>query len=114
MRTPLERGPYRPINRSKTLYALVLMGSACTAHATRFVMTTDVLVSLSMSDTQGTSSSFKHDKSVQAARQDAESFVASDGQIRGVRLTLALMPIRARLPAQTFSDMQLAQAIAAL
>ena len=90
------------------------MGSACTAHATRFVMTTDVLVSLSMSDTQGTSSSFKNDKSVQAARQDAESFVASDGQIRGVRLTSALMPIRARLPAQTSSDMQLAQAIAAL
>jgi len=41
------------MNRSKILYALVLMGSACTAYATRFVMTTDVLVSLSMSDTQG-------------------------------------------------------------
>ncbi|MBX7276278.1 DUF2388 domain-containing protein [Pseudomonas sp. M5A4_2d] len=102
------------MNLSKTLCALLLAGSACTAHATSFVMTTDFLVSLSMSATKGTSSSFKDDKIVQAAREDAESFVASDGQIRGVRLESALMHIRERLPEQTFSDMQLAQAIAVL
>jgi len=102
------------MNLSKTLCALLLAGSACTAHATSLVMTTDFLVSLSMSATKGTSSSFKDDKIVQAAREDAESFVASDGQIRGVRLESALMHIRACLPEQTFSDMQLAQAIAVL
>jgi uncharacterized protein (TIGR02448 family) len=100
--------------RSKTLCGLVLMGCALTAQATSFVMTTDFLVSLSMSATKGTSSSFKDDKIVQAARDDAEFFVATDGQIRGVRLEAALMHIRERLPESTFTDMQLAQAIAAL
>ena len=102
------------MNLAKALCALLLMGSACTAHATSFVMTSDFLVSLSMSATKGTSSSFKDDKIVQAARDDAEAFVASDGQIHGVRLESALVHIRECLPGQTFTDMQLAQAIAAL
>ena len=102
------------MNLSKALYALLLMGGACTAHATSFVMTSDFLVSLSMSATKGTSSSFKDDKIVQAARDDAEAFVASDGQIRGVRLESALAHVRERLPGQSYSDIQLAQAIAAL
>ncbi|WP_426130164.1 DUF2388 domain-containing protein [Pseudomonas sp. DWP1b1] len=102
------------MNLSKTLCSLLLMGCACTAHATSFVMTTDFLVSLSMSASKGTSSSFKDDKIVQAARDDAEAFVASDGQILGVRLASALVHVRERLPGQTFTDMQLAQAIAAL
>ncbi|WP_395607799.1 DUF2388 domain-containing protein [Pseudomonas sp. B22129] len=102
------------MNLSKTLCALLLSSSACTAHATSFVMTTDFLVSLSMSATKGTSSSFKDDKIVQAARDDAEAYVASDGRIHGVRLESALVHIRERLPGQTFTDMQLAQAIAAL
>nr|WP_283101082.1 DUF2388 domain-containing protein [Pseudomonas sp. MWU13-2517] len=46
-----------------------------------------------------------------AARDDAESFAATDGQIRGVRLEAALVHIYERLPGQTFTDMQLAQAI---
>ncbi|MFQ6592229.1 MULTISPECIES: DUF2388 domain-containing protein [Pseudomonas] len=102
------------MNPPKLLCTLLLLGSTCTAHATSFVMTTDALVSLSMSATRGTSSSFKDDKIVQAARDDAESFVATDGQIRGVRLEAALVHIRERLPGQTFTDMQLAQAIVAL
>jgi uncharacterized protein (TIGR02448 family) len=102
------------MNLAKSLCTLLLMGSACTAHATSFVMTTDFLVSLSMSATKGTSSSFKDDKVVQAARDDAEAFVASDGEIRGVRLESALVHVRERLPGQTYSDMQLAQAIVAL
>ena len=102
------------MNRSKALCALLLMGGACTAHATSFVMTTDFMVSLSMSATKGTSSSFKDDKIVHAARVDAEAFVASDGEIRGVRLEAALAHVRTRLPGKTYSDMQLAQAIAAL
>lgn len=102
------------MNLPKTLCALLLISGSCTAHATSFVMTTDFLVSLSMSATKGTSSSFKDDKIVQAARDDAEAFVASDGQIHGVRLESALVHIRECLPGQTFTDMQLAQAIAAL
>ena len=102
------------MNLAKSLCTLLLMGSACTAHATSFVMTTDFLVSLSMSATKGTSSSFKDDKVVQAAKDDADAFVASDGEIRGVRLESALLHVRERLPGQTYSDMQLAQAIAAL
>jgi uncharacterized protein (TIGR02448 family) len=102
------------MNLAKSLCTLLLMGSACTAHATSFVMTTDFLVSLSMSATKGTSSSFKDDKVVQAAKDDADAFVASDGEIRGVRLESALAHVRERLPGQTYSDMQLAQAIAAL
>ena len=102
------------MNTSKTLCALLLTSSAFTAHATSFVMTTDFLVSLSMSATKGTSSSFKDDKIVQAAQDDAQAFVASDGQIHGVRLESALVHIRECLPGQTFTDMQLAQAIAAL
>ena len=102
------------MNMPKTLCALLLISSACTAHATSFVMTTDFLVSLSMSATKGTSSSFRDDKIVQAARDDADAFVATDGQIQGVRLESALVHIRACLPGQTFTDMQLAQAIAAL
>jgi uncharacterized protein (TIGR02448 family) len=102
------------MNPPKLLCALLLLGSTCTAQATSFVMTTDFLVSLSMSATKGTSSSFRDDKIVQAARDDAESFVATDGQIRGVRLEAALTHIRERLPEQTFTDMQLAQAITAL
>lgn len=102
------------MNMPKTLCTLLLISSACTAHATSLMMTTDLLVSLSMSTTKGTSSSFKDDKIVQAAREDAEAFVASDGHIHGVRLESALVHIRECLPGQTFTDMQLAQAIAAL
>ena len=100
----------------KSLLPFVLLTGALSTNtqATSFVMTTDFLVSLSMSATKGTSSSFKDDKIVQAARDDAEAFVASDGQIQGVRLESALVHIRERLPGQTFTDMQLAQAIAAL
>lgn len=99
----------------KILFTLLILG--CTgqgAHATSFVMTTDAIVSLTMSATEGTSSSFKNDKVVQAAREDAESFVASDGAIRGARLESALLRIRERLRGGEWSDMQLAMAIVAL
>ena len=60
------------------LLALCLI-SAANAQATSFVMTTDALVSLSMSATKGTSSNFKDDKIVLAAKDDAAAFVASHG-----------------------------------
>jgi len=55
------------------------------------------------------------DKVVLQARDDAASFVASDGRIRGVQLEAALRHLRERsAAAQRASDLQLAQAILAL
>jgi uncharacterized protein (TIGR02448 family) len=55
------------------------------------------------------------DKVVLQAREDAASFVASDGRIRGAQLEAAMRHLRERNAlAQRASDMQLAQAILAL
>jgi len=67
----------------------------------------------------GTSASSKttspNDKVVLQARDDAASFVASDGRIRGVQLEAALRHLRERnAAAQRATDMQIAQAILAL
>ncbi|MCD4527763.1 DUF2388 domain-containing protein [Pseudomonas sp. C3-2018] len=84
------------------------------AHATSFVMTTDLTVSLSMSASKGTSSSFKDDKIVLAAKDDAAAFVASNGDIRGARVEAAFAHIREVLKDPSVSDQQLANAILAL
>ncbi|NIE76774.1 DUF2388 domain-containing protein [Pantoea sp. Ap-967] len=52
-------------------------------------------------------------KLVLAAQDDAGSFVASDGALRGSFLEAALLQIRAENPAMAASDMELAQAILA-
>ncbi|MCR7717227.1 DUF2388 domain-containing protein, partial [Pseudomonas aeruginosa] len=44
-------------------------------------------------------------------RDDAASFVASQGDIRGSHLEAALRHIRGKLPSLAANDMQLAQAI---
>ena len=55
------------------------------------------------------------DKVVLQARDDAASFVASDGRIRGAQLEAALRHLREiDAGARLASDMQLAQAILAL
>lgn len=60
-------------------------------------------------------SSSGDDKVVLQARDDAASFVASDGRIRGVQLEAALRHLREHdADARRASDMQLAQAILAL
>jgi uncharacterized protein (TIGR02448 family) len=60
-------------------------------------------------------SSSGKDKVVLQARDDAASFVASDGRIRGAQLEAALRHLREHnAAAQRASDMQLAQAILAL
>lgn len=57
-------------------------------------------------------SSSGDDKVVLQARDDAASFVASDGRIRGAQLEAALRTLRERDPgARQASDLQLAQAI---
>ena len=60
-------------------------------------------------------SSSGNDKVVLQARDDAASFVASDGRIRGAQLEAALRHLREHnAGARRASDMQLAQAILAL
>jgi uncharacterized protein (TIGR02448 family) len=69
----------------------------------------------------GTSASSKttspdnNNKVVLQARDDAASFIASDGRIRGAQLEAALRYLRERnADARRASDMQLAQAILAM
>jgi uncharacterized protein (TIGR02448 family) len=55
------------------------------------------------------------EKVVRQAKDDAASFVASDGRIRGAQLEAALRHLRERsAAAQRASDLQLARAILAL
>jgi uncharacterized protein (TIGR02448 family) len=62
-----------------------------------------------------TTSPDKNNKVVLQARDDAASFVASDGRIRGAQLEAALRYLRERnADARRASDMQLAQAILAM
>ena len=48
---------------------------------------------------------------IRAARDDAASFVASNGAIRGAQLEAALLQIREHAPQLQASDAQLAEAI---
>lgn len=97
----------------KTAYVLLFSGFLLTAeaHATSFVISTDITMSLTLSSSKGTSGSFKDDKIVLAAKDDAAAFVATDGDIRGAQMEAALTRIRSLLPGQPYTDLQLAKAI---
>jgi len=81
------------------------------AYATSFVVSTDITLSLTLSSSKGTSGSFKDDKIVLAARDDAAAFVGSDGDIRGAQMEAALQRIRSLFPELSATDLQLAEAI---
>jgi uncharacterized protein (TIGR02448 family) len=101
----------------RLLSAAALLALATSASATSFVVTTDAVVNAVASTSDATSdvsSSFKDDKIVLAARDDAASFVASAGDIRGAQLEAAFKHIRSVQPQLAASDLQLAQAIIAL
>lgn len=69
----------------------------------------------SINFTSDTTTSIRDMKVVTQAREDAASFVASSGEIRGAQLEAALQILRQQLPeAQAASDLQLAEAILAL
>ncbi|EJN36582.1 hypothetical protein PMI38_03972 [Pseudomonas sp. GM84] len=105
------------MSRKYLIGTALLLGLAGTAHATSFVVTTDAVVRAFASSTDATSdlsSSFRDDKIVQAARDDAASFVGSQGAIRGAKLESAFMHIRSNMPSLQVSDAQLAQAILAI
>jgi uncharacterized protein (TIGR02448 family) len=65
--------------------------------------------------TSDTTTSIRDSKIVREAHDDAASFVASDGNIRGAHLEAALNTLRTRVPeARDASDQVLAEAILAL
>ncbi|WP_176508377.1 MULTISPECIES: DUF2388 domain-containing protein [Pseudomonas] len=105
------------MSRKYLIGAAMLLGLASTAQASSFVVTTDAVVRAVAASTDATSdltSSFRDDKIVQAARDDAASFVGTQGAIRGARLESALLHIRSSMPQLQASDGQLAQAILAI
>ncbi|MDH0649185.1 DUF2388 domain-containing protein [Pseudomonas sp. GD03858] len=105
------------MTRSYLFGAALLLSLSGAANATSFIVTTDAVVGAVAASTDATSdvsSSFRDDKIVQAARDDAASFVGSEGQIRGAKLESAFVHIRQQMPALQASDAQLARAILAL
>ncbi|MGY8831523.1 MAG: DUF2388 domain-containing protein [Pseudomonadales bacterium] len=105
----------RPILLS-ALVAVVLFSA--TAQAQTLVATSNIIVRAldrSFDFTSDTTTSVRDSKVVLAARDDAASFVASQGQIRGAQLEAAISTIRSQVPeAQGASDLVLAEAILAL
>ncbi|CEL26846.1 DUF2388 domain-containing protein [Pseudomonas fluorescens] len=102
------------MTRLRMLSAAALLTVAANASATSFIVTTDSIVGALKASSDATSdvtSSFRDDKIVLAARDDAASFVASQGDIRGVKLESALDHIRHQAPQLQATDAQLAQAI---
>ena len=71
-------------NSLRLIAAAALIGCATGAYATSFVYTTDLSVRATGATSDGTSdlsNSFKDDKIVLEARDDAATFVASQGQM---------------------------------
>lgn len=105
------------MSRLRLLCAAALFAVAANSNATSFIVTTDSIVGALKATSDATSdvtSSFRDDKIVRAARDDAASFVASEGAIRGVKLESALDHIRVQAPQLQATDSQLAQAILTL
>ena len=105
------------MTRLRLLSAAALLAVTANASATSFIVTTDSIVGALKASSDATSdvtSSFRDDKIVLAARDDAASFVASEGDIRGVKLESALDRIRHQAPQLNATDAQLAQAILTL
>ncbi len=106
------------MTRLRLFSAAALLAVAANAHASSFIMTTDSIVGALKATSDATSdatSSLRDNKVVRAARDDAASFVASEGAIRGVKLESALVQIRQQAPQLiTATDAQLAQAILAI
>ena len=99
-------------------FAAGLLAVTSVASASSFIGTTDALGSSLANTAQAlgdsTASTFGADKVVLQAREDAASFVGSEGEIRSVNLEAALGHIRHQMPELEASDMQLAEAILAL
>lgn len=92
--------------------SLVLVSSSAMAlSATAMTDLISAGLTNTVNATSDATSSDDDDKVVQAARDDAAQYVASQGQQKGVYLEAALQRIRQRHPELQASDLQLAQAI---
>lgn len=104
--------------RRSLLAATLVLLAAGSAQAQTLVATSNIVVRAlerSFDFTSDTTTSVRDMKVVQAARDDAASFVASEGAIRGAQLEAALRVVRERVSqAQAASDAELAQALLAL
>ncbi|MEL1264717.1 DUF2388 domain-containing protein [Pseudoxanthomonas putridarboris] len=97
---------------SRLILAGALLALSLPALAGSFAGTSAGASSAGSSASSGSTSG--DDKVVLQAREDAASFVASNGRIRGAQLEAALRHLREHDPqAREASDMQLAQAILA-
>ena len=88
------------------------------AQAQTVVQTSNIIVRAfgrTIDFTSDTTTSIRDSKVVREAHDDAATFVASQGDIRGVQLEAAFSTLRERVPeARTASDQVLAEAILAL
>lgn len=106
------------MSRLRLLSAAALLAVAANASATSLIVTTDSIVGALKATSDASSdatSSLRDNKVVRAARDDAASFVASRGDIRGAQLEAAFDTLRQRVPeARDASDQVLAEAILSL
>ncbi len=104
--------------RFRLLIAAALFVATSVATASSASTTSDAISGAFKGTSNGVSASsgaFSDNRIVLAARDDAASFVASDGAIRGVQLEAALALLREKLPeAKDATDIALAQAILAI
>ncbi|MBD1552983.1 DUF2388 domain-containing protein [Pseudomonas typographi] len=102
------------MNAAQIAAGALLISLCCGASASSFIVTTDAVVRAVNASTNATSdatSSLRDHKIVRQAREDAASFVASAGAIRGARLESALAFLHQQQPLQHATDSELAQAI---
>nr|WP_322941440.1 DUF2388 domain-containing protein [Pseudomonas sp. s4] len=104
--------------KQSLIAALLSVGLAGSACASSLVATTDTLggaLAGTVEVTSDATSSLRDMKQLRAARDDAASFVASDGAIRSARLEAALLQIRSHAAELAAADdLTLAQAILSL
>ncbi len=106
------------MNRFLLAAPLALTLLAGSTQAQTLVATSNIVVRAldrSLDFTSDTTTSIRDMKVVSEARDDAASFVASGGAVRGAQLEAALGSLRERFAeARGASDLQLAEAILAL
>lgn len=106
------------MRKSLIAAALGFLMLADVAQAQTLVATSNIIVRAfgrSIDFTSDTTTSIRDSKVVREAHDDAASFVASNGDIRGAQLEAAFDAVRQRVPeARDASDQVLAEAILAL
>jgi uncharacterized protein (TIGR02448 family) len=106
------------MRRSLSVAAIALFLVAGAAQAQTLVATSNIIVRAldrTLDFTSDTTTSIRDLKVVMAARDDAASFVASNGDIRGAQLEAAFGALREKFPqAREASDQVLAETILAL